>query len=97
MCLIPASEEGFPQHLRKNEFVGRHFGVTGDWRCALDHFRVADRPLIGLRRAHGAAHDQFQPLEAKFFRDQLALGPHVIADSDAGELYPVEWSWRVPI
>ena len=59
---------------------------AGDRRRALYHIGVAHRPFIGLLRAHGAADNQDETLQAEPFRDKLMLRAHVITDAHMREI-----------
>src|SRR4051794_23457883 len=51
-------------------------------RGALHHFRVMYSPFVGLLGTHGAADNQRETRQAKFFRDKFLLCPDVITDAD---------------
>ena len=59
---------------------------AGDRRGALHHVRVAYRPFVGLLRAHGAADNQFEALQAELVSNECVLCAHVIADAHMGKV-----------
>ena len=53
---------------------------------ALDHLRMARRPVVGLQRAHRGAGDGMQPADAEAFHQSL-LDIDEIADADDREVH----------
>ena len=68
------------QRLGEKEIMDGVFRGAGDRGGAFDHVGIANRPFIGLLRAHRAADDQRQAVQPEFFRNKFVLRAHIVAD-----------------
>src|SRR3984885_4560890 len=80
------------QCFREKRIMDGVLGGASNGRGALHHVGVSYRPLIGLLCAHGAAYNERETFQVKFFRDKFVLRAHVIPDAHMGKIsHPGRW------